>query len=387
MGVVLLSLSAAAKDVEVYFDVYPKHALVLISANQYPAHQWKRVTLPGNAVDIRITAEGWAPYSNTVDAGEFQGRWPSQPLQLEPISLSARLSLVPPWVALFGLLPLAWWRPRPPSASAPTAVSENTRVIAGEARIGGYLVHEKLGEGASGVVYRVTDSAGEEHALKLLKVHDGEQLKRFQREMNVLRQLRHPNLPYLVDHGTHSGSPFLVMELLGQKHLGQMLPLPIGQAKAVMLQLLSVLQVCHREGVLHRDIKPANVIWGEKGRVRLTDFGLARYSESSTLTQEGTIMGTPHYMAPEIIQGEPATAAADQYSLGCLFYEMLSGRPPFDADNPMAVLMQHLQESPRPLPNQSPEINEILQRMLAKKAGERYLNLAVAISRLEKIAE
>ena len=379
---------------EVYFNVYPKDAKVYILQDEYPSNTFRQVVPPSQGVPLEIRAPGWETFRDTVSATDLRGQWPKgQPLRLKPASLSAHLSQIPVWTALtLPLIGIALWL-RKPNSPAPTSVTPappETAVISGMARIGAYQVHEKLGEGASGIVYRVTGESGEAYALKLLKsqaLQEADTVSRFRREMKILRELRHPNLPYLVDYGEHAGSLYLVMELLGQKHLGQQIPLPLKEAVRVMLQLVSALEVCHRAGVLHRDLKPANVIWGEDGRVRLTDFGLARHSNSSTLTQEGTVMGTPHYMAPEIIQGHPACAASDQYSLGCMFYEMLSGQAPFVADNPMAVLMQHLQDKPRSLAEVPSGVNQVVERLLAKNPQERYLNLAIIRSKLEPYAK
>jgi len=241
------------------------------------------------------------------------------------------------------------------------------------------------------VVYRVTHQ-GNQLALKLLKpnpVEGQENLARFRREMKSMQELRHPNIPFLADFGDFRGMSYLVMELLGSVTLRDRLnqgPLEPAEALEVFKKLVQALAFCHSRGILHRDIKPENVVWGDGERIRLTDFGLARHHNASTLTQEGAIMGTPSYIAPEVCRGERASAASDQYSLGCLAYAMLAGDPPFHGDNALAVVMLHLMEPPPPLTDAPPGLAAIVMRMLEKDPGDRFPDLDSLLKELESLS-
>jgi hypothetical protein len=260
--------------------------------------------------------------------------------------------------------------------------------------VGGYQVAERLGEGVSAVVYRVVplqDPAGRGAALKLLKPEElrgAEVMPRFRREMDALLRLRHPNIPYLLDYGEYRGMPYLVMELLAGKGLDQQ-PMPLARQRAcqVLSQVAQALAYAHKMGVLHRDVKPGNVVLGDDGVVKLTDFGLARAQDSATLTAEGMLLGTPAYMAPETISGQPASAQSDQYSLACLALEVFTGHPPYEGESPLAVAIQHVQE-PAPevselLPHLTFPLTQSLQRMLAKAPADRLPNLEPFMSALE----
>lgn len=247
-------------------------------------------------------------------------------------------------------------------------------------RVGKYQVQQRLGEGVSAVVYRVVDDDQPELplALKLLKPaesRDGKSDGRFRREMTALARLRHANIPFLFDFGEHQGLFYLVMEFLPGQNLRQRMlerPLSMAEASDVTVQLANALAAAHKQGVLHRDVKPENVVWGEDGRLKLTDFGLARSHDSSTLTVEGTLLGTPSYMAPELVAGGTSSPASDQYSLCCLAYELFCGRPPFQGESPLAIAVQHI-HSPVPDPVDLPsEVRRCLLVGLAKEPEQRF---------------
>lgn len=303
-------------------------------------------------------------------------------------------------LALAGLLAAGWRAARRTPRSTPQTVTETPpkapwELYAGQ-NIAQYTVEERLGEGVTAVVYRVsrsTDTGGREQlALKLLKPGErrGEDYRpRFLREMKALSRLRHANIPYLVDFGEHQDMLFLVMELLDGQDLKAFLQqgLPsLAQALDWLLQITQGLSSAHQAGVLHRDIKPENVLVVEHGkRIKITDFGLARAHDSTTLTVEGALLGTPAYMAPEIVGGQPSSAATDQYSLGCLALELLTGSPPYQGDNPLAVAVQQMQ-GPLPGPERIGHLPEVLQtwllRTLAKQPEQRFANLEAAAAEL-----
>lgn len=378
------------------FNVVPSYANITVVTeglpNAFPAGRPQSVHQSGNQFTIQISAPGWESTEEIVYWNQVIDRWPSRgSFVLRPISWKARLELMPRWpLLLLALLPFAVWKRRAHS-SGPAAPPESMRTgTPWELRPGdevdGYVVEEKLGEGASGVVYRV-HYRGEVLALKLLKpqVSSHESMARFRRELKVLTRLRHPNIPYLAGFGEYMGMTYLVMELLGSRTLEDELnegPLSEPRARGVLRQLAHALSVCHEAGVLHRDVKPANVVCECDGRVRLTDFGLARQTDASTLTQEGSILGTPNYMPPEVVQGEPATELSDQYSLGCVAYHLLSGKPPYEGENPVAVLLLHLQGGAVLTADVSPELKAIVERMMAVRPDERFPNMRALLSAL-----
>lgn len=401
LALLLTGMAVAQAPKTVYFDVYPPEARLQIHsgarADDYPINQEVPLHASGH-LNLVISCPGWKTSRDGVLALDLGERWPKDgPKRLEPDSIGAHLRVLPLWPLAFLVLagPLVMMARQRRAAPAP--VFEGTMVagipwdLPPGLQIDRYKIWEKLGEGASGVVYKVTNEAGEGLALKLLKpqqMHNVETLERFRREMMTLRDLKHPNIPFLADLGEFRGMSYLVMELLGPTTLLDKLkagPLPLPQALDVLRQLAGAVAFCHKQGVLHRDIKPENVIWGDGQRVRLTDFGLARHHEAATMTQEGTILGTPCYMAPEIVQGEGTSFASDQYSLGCLAYHLVAGRPPFEADNPMVVLMHHIEKNPPPLANVPQPLCDLIFTMLRKRPEHRLRSVDVLVQRLAKI--
>jgi len=185
------------------------------------------------------------------------------------------------------------------------------------------------------------------HAVK------GDFLERFLREARMVASLEHPNILPVYDFGEDGGVPFLVMPYLAGGTLRERLrsgPVPLALASAWITQLADALDAAHAAGVLHRDVKPANVLVGRNDRLFLADFGIAKMLESeSGLTATGVVVGTPIYMSPEQAQGRPATPATDRYALAVVAYEILCGRPPFDGDNVLSLMHQHVASEPPPL--------------------------------------
>ena len=263
--------------------------------------------------------------------------------------------------------------------------------------VAGYRVAERLGEGVSAVVYRVTplhDEQAPALALKLLKPEEmrGTQvIPRFRREMAAMVRMKHPNIPYLLDYGEYRGMPYLCMELLQGRSLAeQSLPLDARRSREVLLSLTRALSYAHQLGLLHRDVKPGNVVLSDDGVVKLTDFGLARWDDAATLTLEGTLLGTPAYMAPETISGQPASPQSDHYSLACLALEIMTGKPPYAGESPLAVAIQQVQEPPPNVSALVPELDSALaqwlQQMLCKAPEERPPNLEGLLWALESMA-
>ena len=394
LALLLVGKGAAAPERQVTFEVIPAHAEVLIpndhgKDDHYPVGKPIVVKFPGGAFDLKLEASGWKSERIPVLANQFEDRWPSRgSYQMQPVGLLARMSLWPRWPALLLLLLVPLGRRRRPSAVSTPVFAPGETTLPWElpvgATVGGYEIQERLGEGVTAVVYRVSSPEGP-LALKLLKpdhFRHSEVMPRFRREMKSLHRLHHPGFPYLADFGEHQGMAYLVMELLGPESLSDSLkrgPMTEDQARPVLVQLCQALAFCHRQGILHRDIKPENVMWASDGGVRLSDFGLARPHDATTLTQEGALLGTPAYMAPEIVHGQPADAASDQYSLGCLGYHMLSGHPPYQGDNPLAVLMQHVSGQAEPLPG---SLGAWVARLMAVSKEDRFASMEDALEAL-----
>ena len=259
--------------------------------------------------------------------------------------------------------------------------------------LGPYRILEKLGEGGMGEVYRATDSRlGRHVAVKVVAgrlVEDPAALARFEREARVVASLSHPNIVALHDVGTDDGVAFAVMELLD----GETLDRAIGSAGVSWMQALDVaaaiadaLACAHDRGVVHRDLKPANVFLTRDGLVKVLDFGLARQDPGvaeirTTMamargeTEPGVVLGTVGYMSPEQVRGEPADARSDIFSLGCVLYELLSGRRPFGGATAPEVQAAILRDEPAPVADFSKvpaEVNAIVQRCLEKHADRRF---------------
>jgi CHASE2 domain-containing sensor protein len=270
----------------------------------------------------------------------------------------------------------------------------------GQARIGRFEIHGELGRGAMGVVYKGFDAALERHvAIKVLSAarrmgeNQEENQSRFQREARSIAQLNHPSIVTIFEYGQWEGASYIAMELLDGPALDKLLlelRLPWKAVRAWGMQLLEALSFAHARDVIHRDIKPANVMTVDQGRrVKLTDFGLAGNADSS-LTQEGQILGTPYYMAPELIDGKKGDARSDEYALGVVFYEMLSRRRPFEGDEVRQIMLQILMH---PAPSLEgvvsqdvpPEVLAVIDRMMAKKPEDRYFGASEALEAWKRL--
>jgi serine/threonine-protein kinase len=216
-----------------------------------------------------------------------------------------------------------------------------------------------------GEVWRARDTALQRDvAVKLLRpdIADDEAFRtRFATEARHAAALHDPSIATVFDYGDdvdESGrhTTYLVMELVAGAPLSELLTAPMAPASAAHLisQVADGLSVAHEAGIVHRDVKPANFIVTPAGRVKVTDFGIARARGAASVTDTGTIMGTPHYVAPEVAEGREATPASDIYSLGVVLYECLAGSRPFTGDTPIALVMAHLRDTPPALPASVP---------------------------------
>jgi len=283
--------------------------------------------------------------------------------------------------------------------------------LAPGSRIGPYEIVGPLGAGGMGEVYRGRDTRlGREVAIKILPAgfaHSEELRARFEREARTISSLNHPNICTLFDVGQHDGIHFLVMELLEGEPLDQRLakgPLPIEQVLRCGAQIADALSRAHRQGVVHRDLKPGNVVL-TKGGAKLLDFGLARSHAEETpiegltavatqtrpLTQEGRILGTFQYMAPEQLEGLEADARTDIFAFGALLYEMTTGKRAFEGSTRTSLIAAIVSGTPRPvgelIPLTPPALEHVIRRCLAKDPDDRWQNAADIASTLRWIAE
>jgi serine/threonine protein kinase len=259
---------------------------------------------------------------------------------------------------------------------------------------------EKIGEGGMGIVYRARYSGNDRMvAVKLLPPEvaaDPVLLARFERELDVLKQLHHPNIVRCFGGTCETEERFYAMELVEGGTLGELISrkghLPWEFVVDYALQMCEALQYAHEHGVIHRDVKPGNFLLTKSGQIKLSDFGLAAIATTNRLTAAGRTVGTIQYMAPEQIRGKPAlTSRADLYALGCVLYEMLTGFPPYSGENAASIMQQHL-SGPIPHPaaavmNCPLKLDQLICELLSKDAEQRPATAAEVGWRLEEILQ
>lgn len=264
--------------------------------------------------------------------------------------------------------------------------------------VGPYQIIEPLGQGGMATVFKAYHPALDRYvAIKVLHSafkEDSNFNARFVREARIVAKLDHPNIVPIYDFAEQQGTPYLVMRFIEGKTLKAVLRdglLPLPRVLAIIRPVTEALAYAHAQGILHRDIKPSNILRAHDGHIFLTDFGLARIAQAgdSTMSQD-MLIGTPQYISPEQARGEPATERSDLYSLGVVLFEMFTGRVPFSADTPYAIIHDHIY-TPLPLPtsinpNLSEEIGRVLLKVLAKDASARYANATELMTALEHAA-
>lgn len=251
-------------------------------------------------------------------------------------------------------------------------------------QLGPYHIVSPLGEGGMAAVYKAYQPAMERYvALKILPRHfanDPQFIARFQQEAKTLAKLQHPHILPVHDFGESEGYTYIVMPFVEGGTLADLLkgqPLSLLQIRNIISQVGMALDYAHSRGLIHRDVKPSNILMDESGNCLLTDFGLAKIVEgAANLTTSGTIMGTPAYMSPEQSMGQKLDGRTDIYSLGVILYEMATGRTPYRAETPMAVVLKHINDPllpPRILNPELPEAVElIILKALSKTREDRY---------------
>ena len=249
--------------------------------------------------------------------------------------------------------------------------------------IPGYTLTAELHRSPVAVVYKARQNSLQRDVLvKILQTNwsrDPEMSRRFLREARACARLRHPNIIEIYDFGQADGVPYIVLEFVAGQDLAECLrrqrQLEFPEAEKIFRQLLEALAYAHRHGVLHRDVKPSNVLLSEDGLVKLSDFGLATFVEGSDISASGTLVGTPGYLAPELIQGQQASAAADLFSAGVVLYQMLTGIHPFKGENTSETLFNLMNRRPIPVQQLRPDcpdhLSRLCSRLLERDPGKR----------------
>ncbi len=254
--------------------------------------------------------------------------------------------------------------------------------------LGHYRIVREIGAGGMGVVYQAEDTTlGRQVALKILPPElaaDDDRRVRFAREARAVAALNHPNIVTVHSVEESGGIHFITMELVKGKTLAELLPrqgFALGRFFEMAIPLVDAVSAAHQQGIAHRDLKPANVMIGDDGRIKVLDFGLAKGMDgepgrvgevpTQSATRAGHTVGTPAYMSPEQAQGERVDTRSDIFSLGIVFYEMLTGRRPFEGDNPASVISAILRDRPRPVNELQPTVPRALARLVDRCLAKR----------------
>ena len=248
---------------------------------------------------------------------------------------------------------------------------------------GRYDLIRRLGSGGMADVWLARDSElGREVAIKVLHdnfARDPEFVTRFRNEASAAAALQHPNVVGIFDRGAVEDTYYIAMEYVEGSTLRDLINRGLGISEAVEVtrQVLAAAGYAHERGIVHRDLKPMNVLIDRSGRVRVTDFGIAR-AGNSDVTRTGSVLGTAQYLSPEQAQGFEVTQASDLYSIGVMLFEMLTGRVPFDGDNAVAIAMKQVSSQPPPPSTLNPEVppalDSVVLKALAKDPAARYLS-------------
>ena len=263
---------------------------------------------------------------------------------------------------------------------------------------GRYTVGQMIGTGGMADVYLGLDTRlNREVAIKVLRrdlAKDPAFVARFRKEALAAGGLNHPGIVAVYDSGEENNSPYIVMELVSGQTLRQKLQagqLPLSTSLEIIKGILQALDYSHNKGIIHRDIKPSNIMITDSGDIKVMDFGIARATDDigATLTNTWNVVGTAQYLSPEQATGEMADGRSDLYSLGCLMYELLTGRPPFTGDTPVSVAYQHVSSPLTPASQINPaldtNLDQMLEVVLAKDPNNRYQDAIAMLEDLEHV--
>ncbi|WP_378952157.1 Stk1 family PASTA domain-containing Ser/Thr kinase [Pelosinus sp. sgz500959] len=259
-----------------------------------------------------------------------------------------------------------------------------------------YTILEHIGGGGMADVYRAHDKLLERSvAVKVLRsqfANDEQFVARFRREAQAAARLSHHNIVNMYDVGQDGDVHYIVMEYISGETLKERIlrePLPIENAVRIAADIAEALEHAHQNNLVHCDIKPHNILMTRAGRIKVTDFGIARAVSSATLHHTGTIIGSVHYFSPEQAKGSAVGAKSDIYSLGVVLYEMLTGVLPFNGETPISIALQHLQEEPRPMREIKPDIPPLLEaivlKAMAKDVAHRFNDISEMIADLKSV--
>jgi len=306
------------------------------------------------------------------------------------LELNARLNRLAAEQSALGLLPAHAPAPKSDGATSPTVASPLRPSPAvplgpGQKIANRYTLERELGHGGMGFVFLARDQQlGERVALKVISSSmagdPAAAAERFRREVSSARKITHTNVIRIHDLIEDGAQLLLSMEYIEgmtlATYLGRVGTLRLDEARLILGQICDGLGAAHSAGVVHRDLKPGNVLLDAEKRVKLIDFGLAKASFMAGMTATGLIIGTPEYMAPEQVKGLPCDTRTDLYAVGALAYHLLTGRPPFSGETPIAIGFAHVAEPPRPprlLRNEIPvELDAAILRALEKEPGKRF---------------
>jgi hypothetical protein len=356
------------------------------------------------AAYLEAVDAGWAP-----DRRAFLARYPQWQRELEAFFATQDEvhSLAEPFRplthSLGGETPLPLTLSKAGNLDPNITLGESRSGVESETlpSFGDFELLQEIARGGMGVVYRTRQiSLGRIVALKMIltgRLASAADVQRFRNEAEAAALMDHPGIVPIYDVGEHRGQPWFSMKLIEGGSLAERMPRFAGDPRAAarfMTAAARAVQYAHARGVLHRDLKPANILIDENDQPLVTDFGLAKRVEGDAgLTQSGAIVGTPSYMAPEQALGKRGglTTAADVYSLGAILYEMLTGRPPFQADNPLETLLQLRERSPLPPRSLNPKIDRDLEmiclKCLEKEPSRRYASAAALAEDLQRLLD
>lgn len=260
-----------------------------------------------------------------------------------------------------------------------------------------YEIEKVLGEGGMAIVYQAKDIITEKDvAIKIIReetMKNPLNLTRFEREARAAASLKHQNIVQVSNLGTYEGRPYMVTELVIGKTLREALSIrgkfSFLEACDIMYQLCSAVYYAHQHGVIHRDIKPQNVFITADGTIKLGDFGIATFQNSAHITRSDVVVGSVHYLAPEISEGNPATPQSDIYSLGITFFELITGRVPFDDESAVTVALKHIKDKFPSVRKYNPKtpvvIEKIIYKACAKSPYDRYKSAVDMRKDIERI--